>query len=49
MTVKNGHVMLGMDKKEFVIRPTGPGKVTAKITTFLKNEPTVTDYEFEVK
>ena len=49
MTVKGGHVMLGMDKKEFVIRPTGPGKVTVKITTFLKNEPTVTNYEFTVK
>jgi hypothetical protein len=50
MTVKDGHVLIGMEKKEFVIRPTGQGKVTVEITTtFLKNEPTVTNYEFEVK
>ena len=50
ITVKDRHMLLGMDKKEFVIRPTGQGKVTVKITTtFLKNEPTVTNYEFDVK
>ena len=49
MTLKDGHVLLGMDKKEFVIRPTGPGEVTVKITTFIKNEPTATAYEFVIK
>ena len=50
VSVKNGYVLLGKDNVEFVIRPSGPGKVKVKITsTFLKNEPTVTDYEFEVK
>ncbi len=48
--VKNGHFLLGKDDVEFVLRPTGPGKVMVKVTTtFLKNEPTVTNYEFEVK
>ena len=50
MTVKNGHVLIGMEKVEFVIKPTGQGTVKVKITTtFLKNEPTVKNYEFEVK
>ena len=50
LTVKNGHALLGEENVEFVIRPTGQGKVTVKITTtFLKNEPAVTSYEFEVK
>ena len=41
--------VLGMDV-EFVIRPTGKGKVKVKvITTFLQNEPAVANYEFEVK
>ncbi len=49
MTVKDGHVLIGMDKKEFVIRPTGQGKVNVKITTtFLKNEPIIKDYEFRI-
>jgi len=50
LTVKNGHVLIGEENVEFVIRPTGEGKVKVKITTtFLKNEPTITNYEFEVK
>ena len=50
LSVKNGHVLLGKEIVEFMIRPTGQGKVEVKITTtFLKNEPTVTNYEFEVK
>ena len=50
MTVKNGHVLIGMEKVEFVVKPTGQGTVKVKLTTtFLKNEPTVTNYEFEVK
>jgi hypothetical protein len=39
-----------MEKVEFVIKPTTKGKVKVKITTtFLKNEPTVNNYEFEVR
>ena len=48
--VKCGHVIVGKEHVEFVIRPTGPGKVKVTVTTtFLKNEPTVASYEFEVK
>jgi hypothetical protein len=50
VSMKNGHVLLGKDNVEFVIRPSGPGKVKIKITsTFLQTEPTVTNYEFEVR
>jgi hypothetical protein len=50
LTVKNGHVLIGMKKVEFVIKPTGRGTVKVKITTtFLKNEPSVKNHEFEVK
>jgi hypothetical protein len=50
LTVKNGHVLLGKEEVEFVIRPTGEGKVKVKITTtFLKNEPIIANHEFEVK
>ena len=50
LSTKNGHVLLGVENVEFVIRPTGHGKVKVTITsTFLKNEPTITSYEFEVK
>ena len=50
LTLKNGHVIVGKENVEFVIRPTGQGKVKVTITsTFLKNEPTVTNYEFEVR
>ena len=49
-TVKCGDPVLGMDVLEFVIRPTGKGKVKVKIiTTLLQNEPAVANYEFEVK
>ena len=48
--MKSGHVLLGKEQVEFAIRPTGQGKVKVQITTtFLKNEPTITNYEFEVK
>ena len=50
LNVKNGHVLIGMENVEFVIRPTGPGKVKVQISsTFLQNEPVVADYEFVVK
>ncbi|MBN2023066.1 MAG: hypothetical protein JW809_09765 [Pirellulales bacterium] len=50
LTVKDGHVLIGMERVEFVIKPTGKGTVTVKITTtFLNNPPTVKTYEFEVK
>jgi hypothetical protein len=50
LTVKGGHLLIGMTRVEFVIRPTGPGNVKVKITgTFLQNAPTVTNYEFEVR
>ena len=50
LTVKNGHGLVGEEEVEFVIRPTGEGKVKVNITTsFLKSEPTVTTFEFEVK
>ena len=50
LTVQDGHILIGMEKVEFVIKPTGRGKVKVKITTtFLKNEPSVKNYEFEVK
>jgi hypothetical protein len=50
LSVKNSHVLLGRENAEFVIRPTGPGKVKVKVTTtFLENEPIIADYEFEVK
>jgi hypothetical protein len=50
MAVKGGHIMLGMEKKEFEIRPTGPGTVKVTITTtFLKAVPSVKVYEFDVK
>ncbi len=50
LTMKGGHLLIGMTKVEFVIRPTGPGKVKVKITgTFLQNPPSVTNYEFEVQ
>jgi hypothetical protein len=48
--MKGGHIVLGIDKIEFVIKPTGPGTVKVKITsTFRSAEPTVKTYEFEVK
>lgn len=50
LTVKNGHHLLGKENVEFVLRPTGQGTVQVKITTtFLQNEPVVTNYEFDVK
>jgi hypothetical protein len=50
LTMKGGHLLIGVTKVEFVIRPTGPGTVKVKITsTFLQNPPTVTNYEFEVR
>ena len=50
VTVKDGHVLLGMEEVEFVIKPTGKGMVKVKITTtFLENEPTVRVTEFEVR
>lgn len=50
VTMNGGHIVLGVDKVEFVIKPTGPGTVKVKITsTFLKAEPTVKIYGFEVK
>ena len=48
--VKGGHVVIGVERVEFVVRPTGSGKVTVTVTTtFLKNEPKVAKYEFDVK
>jgi hypothetical protein len=50
LTMKGGHILIGVERVEFVIRPTGCGMVKVKITaTFLNNAPTVKDYEFEVK
>jgi hypothetical protein len=52
MTLKGGQILLGVDKVEYDIKPTGQGTVKVKITsTFpqLNTAPTVQTYEFEVK
>ena len=52
MTMKGGHVLIGMAKVEFDIKPTGQGSVKVKITSTPPQPnaaPTVKDYEFEVK
>lgn len=50
MAVKDGHHILGNENVEFVLRPTGQGTVQVTITTtFLQNEPVVTNYRFDVK
>ena len=49
---KNGSPPIGVTIKEFVLKPTGKGKVTAKITVTPPQpdaKPKVTDYEFEVE
>jgi hypothetical protein len=51
-TMKGGHILIGMAKVEFEIRPTGQGTVKVTITSTPPQpnaEPTVTNYEFEVK
>jgi len=52
VTVKGGHILIGVARVEFEIRPTGRGAVKVKITSTPPQpnaEPTVTNYEFEVK
>jgi hypothetical protein len=50
LIVEHGHTLLGEENVEFLIRPTGQGKVNVTLTsTFLNNEPTVTTYEFHVR
>jgi hypothetical protein len=52
VTMKDGHILIGMAKMEFEIRPTGQGTVKVKITSTPPQpnaEPTVTNYQFEVK
>ncbi len=50
LTMKGGHIVLGVDKVEFVIKPTGPGTVKVKVTSTFRNaEPVVKTYQFEVK
>jgi hypothetical protein len=49
---KNGAPLIGVTLKEFVLKPSGKGKVTAKITVTPPQpdaKPKVTDYEFEVE
>jgi hypothetical protein len=49
LSVKDGHHLVGEENVEFVLRPTGQGTVRVSITTtFLKNEPVVTNYRFDV-
>ena len=50
--VKNGKYMPGPGNKEFILRPTGSGEVTVKITSTGPQpgaQPKVTEYKFEVK
>jgi hypothetical protein len=52
ITVKGGHILIGVNKKEFVIKPTEKGKVKVKITVTPPQpdaEATVKSYEFEIK
>ncbi len=49
---KGGQPLLGVTIKEFVLTPTGKGKVTAKLTVTPPQpdaRPKVTEYEFEVE
>lgn len=48
----NGHPIIGNHVREFDLKPTGTGKVTAIITMTPPQpniEPKVTKFEFEVK
>ena len=50
--VVKGHNKIGLGNREFEIKPTGKGTVTATITStppIPGQEPTVTLYQFEVK
>lgn len=52
VTIKNGHILIGMTKAECEIKPTGQGTVKVKITVTPPQpnaQPTVQTYEFEVQ
>jgi hypothetical protein len=49
---KNGQPLLGVTIKEFVLTPSGKGKVAAKVTVTPPQpdaKPKVTEYEFEIE
>lgn len=51
-TIKGGHILIGMAKVEYEIKPTGQGTVKVKITSTPPQpnaDPTVKTYEFEVQ
>jgi hypothetical protein len=50
--MRGGHILIGMEKVEYQIKPTGKGTVKVKITTTPPQataQPTVKTYEFEVQ
>ncbi len=52
LTMKGGHLLIGMAKVEYEIKPTGQGTVKVKITSTPPQsnvESTVKTYTFEVK